>query len=236
MSFTSSSLKASATFNGSYNDIQGHQDNRHSRTFRTINSTFTTIGGDQVDSRSYTIHIHASTSGTSLPHLIQTAVNSSNLVGGSDGLPVQIQNHHQQAMVATDNALALIISIVHLLRVNHTDSDRTFQDMERSLKLLCDTISATQVALQLFEFTPLGRNLSMTIKATVVDCCENLQKMLDKLENYRSSFSYTAVRSLWRTILWNGHEFDELYAINSKLSKTKAELSKIIAAINSYVH
>ena len=236
MPSTLSGLSASATFNGNYHDVQGSQDNRHSRTIGTINSTFTTIGGDQIDSRSYTIHIHTSPSRTSLPHLIQSVANASNLAGASDGLPVQIQSHHQQAMVASDSAFALIISIVQLLRVNHTDpsdSDGTFRDIERALKLLYDTISATRVALQLFEFTPLGRNFSTTIKLTVLDCCENLRKMLDQLENYRNGLNYT---TLWSSILWSGHEFDELYAINNKLSETQVELKKFLAAINSYVH
>ena len=236
MPSTLSGFKASATFNGNYHDVQGNQDNRHSRTIGTINSTFTTMGGNQIDSRSYTIHIHTGPSRTSLPHLIQSASDASNLVGRSDGFPVQIQSHHQQAMVASDSAFALIISIVQLLRVNYTgppDSDGTFLGIERALKLLYDTISATRVALQLFEFTPLGRNFSTTIKLIVLDCCENLRKMLDKLGNHRNGLNYS---TLWSSILWRGHEFDELYAINNKLSETQIELKMFLAAINSYVH
>lgn len=239
MDSTSSNAKVSATFNGSYHDVQGNQDNRHSRAIGTINSTFNTIGGDRIDSRSYTtiVHIHAGPPGASLPQLIQTAVNASNLVGRSDGLAVQMESYHQRAMIASDSAIALIISIVQLLLVNRTDpSDKAFRDMERSLKLLYDTISTTRVALQVFERTPLGRNLAITIEPTVLDCCENLQKLLGKLEDYRSGLSYTSVRSLWRNILWSAYEDDEIHAVSNKLSGIQATLGEFLAAINSYVH
>lgn len=230
----------STTFNGNYNDAQGNQDFRHTRNFGTINSTFTTISGDQNDQRSYVNHgpifyMHPGTGGSRGPW--QNAIDDFASVLGftpaSNGPYTQVQSFQQKALMVADDASALMISII-LLLANRTVSSNAYGDLKQSLRLLNQTILATSLALKVFEFTPLGRNLAIMIKPIIVGCCGNLKELFDTLDDSREGVSFTFIRSLWS--LWSGPgEAEGLSMVKAKLSVHQIALQEFLVALNSCV-
>lgn len=203
--------------------------------------TFSSLGRDQnfnyhIDSRSHhapttiNIAIHTgSASGSSLQNFVQTLANASN------GSPIETtKSSHQQAMMAADHASGLIVAIVQLI-VNRTESSDTYRGLKQSLELLNHAILMARLALQTFEYTPLGRHLAITIKPTVIDCRNDLQELSDKLYEYREGLSFTGIRDLWGHVLSSGAEGNELASVKSKLLTHQGVLGEFLAALNSYV-
>lgn len=204
--------------------------------------TFTSLGRDQnfnyhIDSRSHhaptTINIAinaGSASVSSLQHLAQT------IAIASSGSPVETtKSSHQQAMIAADHGSGLIVSIVKLL-VNRTESSDAYRGLKQYLELLNHTILMTRLALQTFEYTPLGCHLAITIKSTVIGCQNDLQELSDKLFEYRDVLSLTGIRDLWGHILPGGAEGNELAPIKTKLLMHQSVLEDFLASLNSYAH
>lgn len=197
----------------------------------------TNIGRDQNynTSNTFNIAIHTgSISRASLQQIIQTVASASNVAAPSSRLRVQIQSTHQQAMVAADDASGLIVAIVHLL-VNRAETSDAYRDLKRFLGLFNHTILMTRLALQTFEYTPLGPNLANAIKPEILGSLENLRYLFDKLDDYRERLNLSSVRDLWSRVLWSGSEFQELYSIRDKLYQHQVALREFLAAVNSYV-
>lgn len=238
-SFTQTGSSASATFHGNYNDVQGNQDHRSAKTIGSLNSTI--VGNqNQTDSRTYhatTINIITIGAGTaaepSVHRILQIVAGPSN-TAASDGAHGPLQSCHQQAIDAADNASGLIVSIVHLL-VNRTESLDTYRDLKRSLVLLNHTILMTRLALQTFEYTPLGLNLARTIKPAILDCRIDLQELFDRLEHCREGLNATGIRHLWSRVLWSGLPEKELSFLKDKLGLHQVMLREFLATLNSYV-
>ena len=103
-----------------------------------------------------------------------------------------VDNLHQQTIKEGDETSSLIISIVQLL-VNCAESSDAYLSMKRSIQLLHHTILMTRRALQIFEPTPLGRNLASALVPVMLCCREDLQRLFDELDDYRERLRSTGV-------------------------------------------
>ena len=150
----------SATFHCGYNDVQGNQDNRNIITIRSYHATTTNF-----------ITVNASSE------------PGQNAAGAARMVQVVDSSHHKQTIMEANEAANLIISIIQLL-VNCTESSNAYLCMRQSIQLLHHTILMTQQALQIFEPTPLSHNLASTLMPMMLSCCEDLQHLFDKLDDY----------------------------------------------------
>ena len=223
MPFAQTSPNASAAFHGNFNDIQGNQDNRFSKTIGTI------IGGNQNQTYHATtiniIIIGADSDPVAKPsvhHILQAVAGPSNKAP-SDTARCPLQCWQEQAIAAADDASGLIVSIIRLL-ASRTESYGCYRDLKLSLEQLNHTILMSRLALQIFGHTPLGRSFACTIKPAILDCRTVLQELFDKLEGY---LNLTCIQYLWR-VLWSGFDDQELCLIKETLGKQQVALREFL--------
>jgi hypothetical protein len=115
--------------------------------------------------------------------------------------------------------------------------DADFTDNNRALKneltFLRQTLSLTGLAIQTFEYTPLGQNLADSIKPEVEQCCTILQELYDSISNCRQGLLPTFIWSLWRHVWWNGYGADGQALLRTRLSARRILLGGCLMALNS---
>jgi hypothetical protein len=87
--------------------------------------------------------------------------------------------------------------------------------------------------IQVYEHTPLGRNLANTIVPELEQCCLELQESFNKIDNCRQEFSSISTPDLWEQIWWMQREKDELSSLRTKLRARQKSLGSFLMALNS---
>lgn len=102
----------------------------------------------------------------------------------------------------------LIIKIVQLL-VDRGDTGDYYRRLELELESLRQTLTLTNIALQIFERSPLGQNLRDSVVPQVEEICVVLKELYDRVDRYRKSLWPTIIRDLWRKVLRRGYDVDD---------------------------
>jgi hypothetical protein len=122
---------------------------------------------------------------------------------------------HYRADLAGDIAMSLTVKILQLLIDRRESSDDRALVLE--LKTLQQTVTLVGLAIQTYEYTPLGRNLANNIVPEVEQCCVVLDEMFHKINGYREGLFPTSICNLW-------HESETLH---------QRSLGECLVALNS---
>ena len=123
----------------------------------------------------------------------------------------------------------LIVEIVQLL-FDHGETRDHYRRLELELEPLRQTLLLTNLAIQMFECTPLGQNLGHYVLPEVEQICVGLKELYDRVDRYRRSLWPTSIRKLWRKVCWKGCEVDDRLV---SLRVSQQLLSKFLMALNS---
>jgi hypothetical protein len=119
------------------------------------------------------------------------------------------------ADLAGDIATSLNVKILQLLIGRRESSDD--RALVQELKTLQQTLTLVGLAIQTYEYTPLGRNLANNIIPEVEQCCVVLDEMFHKINGYREGLFPTSICNLW-------HESETLH---------QRSLGECLVALNS---
>jgi hypothetical protein len=133
---------------------------------------------------------------------------------------------------AGDVVAILLVKIVHLL-IDHGEPSHYHLGLKLQLESLHKILILTDLALQTYEYTPLGRNLANTIIPEVEQIGVALQELFDRINGYRQGLHPTSIRNLWRQVWWSGCEEDGLVSLTMKLSSHQKSLGKFLMALDS---
>jgi hypothetical protein len=111
-----------------------------------------------------------------------------------------------------------------------TDNDRALWD---ELELLRQTLILTDLAMQTFEYTPLGRNLARSINPQAEQCCDVLRDLFDSINRCRQNLFPTRIWNLWRVVWWCGGEMDGQALLRKKLIDHRILLGRCLKSLNS---
>jgi phage terminase Nu1 subunit (DNA packaging protein) len=138
---------------------------------------------------------------------------------------------HYGADLAGDIAMSLTVKIMQLL-IDRRESldDRA---LVQELKTLQQTVTLVGLAIQTYEYTPLGRNLANNIIPEVEQCCVVLDELFQKINNYREGLYLTSIRNLWHQVRRSGSEVDGLSLLRVRLSLHQRLLGEFLVALNS---
>jgi hypothetical protein len=205
-------------------------------------SIFSNPGRDHIV---YQTIVHLTPPGNSdldqtVPRLLYNLGDVSQRSNFSAGIPYQrnviTRTYPPGAGSADDDAATLIVKIVQLLidhGEGHPDLKGVYRGLKLDLELLHKTLTLTSLAVQTFEYTPFGQNLANSIIPEVVQCCEVLQGLFEKIDGYRRGLNHTSIHSMWFQVFWSGCETDELSSLRKKLSVHQRSLSEFLMALNS---
>lgn len=214
----------------------------HSRYANASRSTFNDVRRDQINNSNIsighqTIHINISQpdSGQTLHHVLCNLSDEISLSSGSKNLSqnMGVSLKFSGASSALDDAAGLIVKIVQSLM--DPESSSHHRDLKLELELLQQTLTLAGLAIQTYEYTPLGRNMTNIINHEVDHCRVILQELLGIINCYRRSLTSTSIHYLWRQVLWRGSEVEELTSLQMKLVARQKSLGACLMALNSYV-
>jgi len=134
---------------------------------------------------------------------------------------------------AGDIATSLTLKILQLLIIDRRESsdDRA---LVQELKTLQQTLTLVGLAIQTYEYTPLGRNLANNIIVPEVErCCVVLDELFRKINNYREGLFPTSIRNLWHQVRRSGSEVDGMNLLRARLSVHQRSLGEFLVALNS---
>jgi hypothetical protein len=103
---------------------------------------------------------------------------------------------------------------------------------ELLLEPLRRILSLTDIAIQVFEDTPLGQYLSASINPEAAQCLVTLQLMLDRINRYRCTLASTPIRDLWPLVLWSDYE---VLGLTWRLTAHRDSLGQYLVSLNSLV-
>jgi hypothetical protein len=204
---------------GIYNDVNGDQTHNTTIHHQTINLNISLTG-----------------SGPTLHHIGRDIGNDLALLTLGPETPYQ---NEVQAQISQSNARStssdiapvLIIAIVQLL-VDPDTSDYC-RDLKVELELLHQTLTLAGLAIDAYEYTPLGRSLANIVNQEAERCCVVLRELLDIIDTYRQDLNPTRIWYLWRQVWWSGCDADELASLRIKLSACQKSLGQCLRALNS---
>ena len=139
--------------------------------------------------------------------------------------------HRYGADLVGDIATSLIVKILQLLINRRESSDD--RALVQELKTLQQTLTLVGLAIQTYEYTPLGRNLVNNIIPEVEQCCVVLEELFHKINIYREGLYPTSIRNLWHQVRRSGSEVDGLSLLRARLSVHQRSLSEFLVALNS---
>ena len=213
-----------ANIQGTYNDVQGDQDNTFSETIGTIiygsqNQTyhadtinFINIGSASVVAEPSVQHITQAVAGPSTRAPSVTAQRP-------------LRSSQQKAIAAANDTSSLIASIIRFLE-NRTEYFDSYQDLKLPLELLYHATIMSRVAT-LEILGPRGRNRTSTIGQVILECRKTLQELFVKIEGHQVI-----------GILWNHaprrFQRQELCRIKKRLETHLVALTESLA-LASYV-
>jgi hypothetical protein len=215
----------------------------HSRYTNASRSTFNDVRRDQISNSNtsighQTVHVNISQpgSGRLLHHVLRSfgdelslSPSGSAILSRETGLSLTSSD----AGATLNDAAGLIIKIVQSLR--DSESSDYHRDLKLELNSLHQTLTLAKLAIQTYEYTPLGQNLTNTINHEVDDCRVALQELLAIINCYRRGLTSTTIRCLWLQVLWSGSEVEGLTSLQMKLSARQQSLGACLMALNSYV-
>ena len=213
-----------ANIQGTYNDVQGDQDNTFSETIGTIiygsqNQTYhaDTINFINIGSASVVAE-------PSVQHITQ-AVAGPSTRAPSVAAQRPLRSSQQKAIAAANDTSSLIASIIRFLE-NRTEYFDSYQDLKLPLKLLYHATIMSRVAT-LEILGPRGRNRTSTIEQVILECRETPQELFVKIEGHQVT-----------GILWNHaprrFQRQELCRIKKRLETHLVALTESLASA-SYV-
>jgi phage terminase Nu1 subunit (DNA packaging protein) len=132
---------------------------------------------------------------------------------------------------AGDIATSLTVKILQLLIDRRESSDD--RALVQELKTLQQTLTLVGLAIQTYEYTPLGRHLANNIIPEVEQCCVVLDELFQKINNYREGLYPTSIRNLWHQVRRSGSEVDGLSSLSTRLSLHQRSLGEFLVALNS---
>jgi hypothetical protein len=135
------------------------------------------------------------------------------------------------ADLAGDIATSLTIKILQLLIDRRESSDD--RAVVQELKTLQQTLTLVGLAIQTYEYTPLGRNLANNLIPEVEQCCVVLDELFHKINSYREGLFPTSIRNLWHQVRRSGSEVDGLSLLRARLSVHQRSLSEFLVALNA---
>lgn len=207
----------------------------HSSNVNASRGIFTDVGRDLISQTHVdhqTIHIHLMQPGA-LHHVLQSVSgNPSHTISGLE-TPSLSATSSLSSSFARDHATDLMIQIVQSLM--DRESSDYYRDLKLELELLHKTSTLTGLAIQTYEYTPLGRNLANVVNREAEQCCVVLQELRDKINCYRQGLNSTTIQTFWRQVLWSGCEVEELASLRRNLSTRQKSLGGCLAALHSYV-
>jgi hypothetical protein len=166
-----------------------------------------------------------------LDSISQSSTSSPGTLRRGD-VPAPTPRHLSRAGSAGDIAIRLIIKIVQLL----VDC-KEFSDANQGLKLELETLqkilSLTGLAMQAYEYTPLGRNLASNIIPVVEQCCVVLDEIFVKIDSYRQGLHPTSIGILWHQVWRSGNGMDSLRLLRLRLFTYQRLLGEFLMALNS---
>jgi hypothetical protein len=89
---------------------------------------------------------------------------------------------HYSKVTSSDITTSLIIEIVQSLMNPHSPND--YQDLKLRLESLQQTVVLTGVAIQAYEYTPVGKSLAKAINREMEACVATLQKLRKTIDSY----------------------------------------------------
>jgi hypothetical protein len=140
--------------------------------------------------------------------------------------------HHSGTSSTGDISVSLIIDIVQSLNA-HGDIVDDYRILELELESLHQTLTLTSLAVQTYEYTPLGRNLANSIIPHVEQIWVVLRQLFDRIEGYRQGLNSTSIRAFWYRVWWCWCEVGEVASLRRKLSARQKLLDKFLMALNS---
>jgi phage terminase Nu1 subunit (DNA packaging protein) len=139
--------------------------------------------------------------------------------------------HRYGADLAGNIATGLTVKILQLLIDRRESSDD--RALVQELKTLQQILTLVGLAIQTYEYTPLGRNLADNIIPEVEQCRVVLDELFHKINSYREGLFPTSIRNLWHQVRRNGSEVDGLSLMRARLSVHQRSLSEFLVALNS---
>jgi hypothetical protein len=207
---------------------------RNSTYTDTRGSSFNDIGGDQnihnTTIKQQNIHINVSLTGPG-QSLHQVLDNVNNGLRVSSGASQRKALAHYEANSGSDVAARLIVDIVQLL-MDRGFSD-CYQDLKQELEVLHQTLTLTELAIQAYEYTPLGRNLANIFGEEAKRCSVVLRELLDTMNGCRRGLDPTRINHLWSRVWWSGYDVNEWSSLRLKLSAHQRSLCVCLKALNS---
>jgi hypothetical protein len=212
-------------------------DNRRNTDAR--GGIYNDVNGDQIHTtihhQTINLNISLTGSGPTLHRIVRD-------IGDNLALPmlgpetpsqseVQAQISQSNTRSTSNIAPGLIIAIVQLLV--DTDTSDYHRDLKVELELLHQTLTLAGLAIDAYEYTPLGRSLANIVNQEVERCCVVLRELLDIINAYRQGLNPTRIRYLWRQVWWSGCDDEELAPLRIKLSACQKSLGQRLRALNS---
>lgn len=124
-----------------------------------------------------------------------------------------------------------IVKTVGLLK--QSDRSSRYQDLERQLGSLKQTLTLARLAIQTCNSVPLGHDLARSIDRAVETCNIILQEILGKVTSYQWNLSSTPISFLWQHVLSNRDEVECMSALVKKLEAPEKLLGQCIISLKT---
>jgi hypothetical protein len=145
---------------------------------------------------------------------------------------VSINNYASSVASIVDICISLTVDIINLLRAERSIQSRR---LEGKLNSLCTSIILTRLAVEAYEYTPIGQNLANTISPEMERCLATLREIFDKINSCWEGLRPTRIGSLWPKVWWGGFNAEELASLTRQISIYQESFNKFLAALNSCV-
>ena len=209
----------------------------HVRHIDLRGSNITSVGGDQHNLHAQNIIIIDG----SIPErerfqllrdLINHVPQSPIPTPGISSRRTAIPPSHPFETGSVGNAAARLIDNIEQSFVDRAELDC---GLKEELQTLRQTLILASLAIQTYEYTPLGPNLANTINPEIEQCCTVLQKIFDNIDSCRRSLSSTPIHDLWRRVwwMWSGCKMDRQASWRSELFTHRKLIGGCLMALNS---
>jgi hypothetical protein len=139
--------------------------------------------------------------------------------------------HHSGTCAAIGVAVGLVVKIIQLL-VDRGETRDDHRTLELELESLRQTLALISLAMNAYEYTPLGPSLVDSMIPEVEQICIVVQKLFDRIDDCRQGLSLTSLRAMWRRVWWRCGP-DELASLRTKLYSHQRSLGEFLMALNS---
>lgn len=129
-----------------------------------------------------------------------------------------------------------IVLIDHISKslVDPSDLSNSHCDLQLVLETLRQVLRLAKCAIRAYEDKPLGRSLAYAIASEVEGCCMLLWELHGRIRDTWVLLICTRISSLWRQVLRNQWDGDELASLKRRLYARRNSLGTFMLALNSY--